>query len=92
MKISLLPSSTATSAAFRIEDEDHTLGNALRHCVLLNPAVDFCGYAIPHPSEAVLHFRIQTDDSTTAEQALHRGLDDLIAMCQVVEDKFSQAL
>lgn len=92
MKISLLPSSTATSAAFRIEEEDHTLGNALRHTILLNPEVDFCGYSIPHPSEAVLHLRIQTTDNTTAEAALKRGLDDLIEMCAVVEDKFSNAI
>ena len=25
-----------------------------------SPDVEFCGYSIPHPSEAVLHLRIQT--------------------------------
>lgn len=25
-----------------------------------SPNVDFCGYSLPHPSEAKMHFRIQT--------------------------------
>ena len=32
-------------------------------CVSLHessPNVEFCGYTIPHPSEAVMHLRIQT--------------------------------
>lgn len=26
----------------------------------LSPAVEFCGYTIPHPSDAKMHLRIQT--------------------------------
>ncbi|RUS18097.1 hypothetical protein BC937DRAFT_89150, partial [Endogone sp. FLAS-F59071] len=43
-----------TSMTFSLKDEDHTLGNALR------PEVDYCGYSIPHPSEAKMNIRIQT--------------------------------
>lgn len=28
--------------------------------IYCSPDVEFCGYSIPHPSEAVLHLRIQT--------------------------------
>jgi hypothetical protein len=29
-------------------------------CFLCSPDVEFCGYSIPHPSEAKLNLRIQT--------------------------------
>ncbi|CAD0087242.1 unnamed protein product, partial [Aureobasidium vineae] len=44
----------------RIRVEDHTLGNALRYIIMKNPDVEFCGYSIPHPSEAKMNLRIQT--------------------------------
>lgn len=56
-----------------------------------NPDVEFCGYSIPHPSEAVMNIRIQTYDNTTAVQALEKGFDDLIDLCDIVDDKFKQA-
>lgn len=53
-----------------------------------NPDVEFCAYAIPHPSEAKMNIRIQTYDTTTATAALAKGLKDLEDLCDVVEDKF----
>ena len=72
--------------------------------------MEFCGYSIPHPSEAKMNVRIQTyglfaqahgkesdeltdaeTDGTTALEALERGLDDLIGLCDVVVDKFTIA-
>lgn len=41
-------------------DEDHTLGNALRHVLMQNKEVDFCGYSVPHPSEPKMNLRLQT--------------------------------
>lgn len=41
-------------------DEDHTLGNALRHVLMENKEVDFCGYSVPHPSEPKMNLRLQT--------------------------------
>lgn len=34
-----------------IKQEDHTLGNAVRHQLLQNPKVRFAGYKKPHPLE-----------------------------------------
>ncbi|KAI9197420.1 DNA-directed RNA polymerase [Polychytrium aggregatum] len=79
-----------TSATFVIRDEDHTLGNALRWMVMKNPAVNYCGYAIPHPSEFKINFRIQTDGSITALDALNQGLDDLVAMAEHISSSFKQ--
>ncbi|GME75927.1 unnamed protein product [Ambrosiozyma monospora] len=90
-KIKLLPGATddGTAASFQIIDEDHTLGNALRYIIMKNPNVEFCGYSIPHPSEAKLNIRIQTYGDITAVQALHQGLDDLVKVCTHIEEEFS---
>ncbi|EDO14322.1 hypothetical protein Kpol_165p2 [Vanderwaltozyma polyspora DSM 70294] len=94
-KIKILPQATSedgTCASFQIMDEDHTLGNALRYIIMKNPEVEFCGYSIPHPSENLLNLRIQTYGSTTAVEALQKGLGDLMDMCDVVEEKFTQRI
>lgn len=66
------------------------MGNALRYAIMKNPAVEFCGYTIPHPSDAKMHLRIQTTDSTTALEALEKGFNDLIDLCDVVTEKFTE--
>ncbi|KAL5334785.1 DNA-directed RNA polymerase [Aspergillus crustosus] len=90
-KIVVLPGATDTAASFQFEGEGHTLGNALRYAIMKNPEVEFCGYTIPHPSEAKMNVRIQTYESTTAVEALEKGLDTLMDLCDVVTDKFTEA-
>lgn len=87
-RVRILPGSSATAASFEFLEEGHTLGNALRYIIMKNPDVEFCAYAIPHPSEAKMNIRIQTYDTTTATAALAKGLKDLEDLCDVVEDKF----
>ncbi|RDL35054.1 RBP11-like subunits of RNA polymerase [Venustampulla echinocandica] len=84
-RIRILPGSLATAASFEFQKEDHTLGNALR------PEVEFCGYSIPHPSEEVMNIRIQTYEGTTAVEALEKGFNDLMDLCDVVAEKFVAA-
>ncbi|ANZ75445.1 BA75_03109T0 [Komagataella pastoris] len=93
-KITLLPgaSEDGTAASFQILDEDHTLGNSLRYIIIKNPEVEYCGYSIPHPSEAKLNIRIQTYGGMTAVEALRKGLDDLVDICDHVEKKFSDVI
>ncbi|KAK4190392.1 putative DNA-directed RNA polymerases I and III subunit RPAC2 [Podospora australis] len=90
-RVKLLPGSTETAASFEFANEGHTLGNALRYVIMKNPEVEFCAYAIPHPSEAKMNVRIQTYEGTTAIQALEKGLADLQDLCDVVNDKFLEA-
>ncbi|CAD0042562.1 unnamed protein product [Aureobasidium pullulans] len=71
----------------RIRVEDHTLGNALRYIIMKNPDVEFCGYSIPHPSEAKMNLRIQT--WVNVYDVLEKGLNDLMDLCDVVVDKFT---
>ncbi|KAL9102906.1 MAG: hypothetical protein Q9163_001998 [Psora crenata] len=86
-----LPGATDTAASFEFENEDHTLGNALRYTIMKNPEVELCGYSIPHPSEAKMNLRIQTYEGTTVYDALEKGFDDLTAICDVVIEKFVAA-
>merc|ERR1712093_97817 len=90
-RIRILPGSSDTAASFEFKKEDHTLGNALRYIIMKNPDVEFCGYSIPHPSEALMNIRIQTYEGTTAVDALDKGLQDLMDLCDVVAAKFCVA-
>ncbi|PYH56897.1 RBP11-like subunits of RNA polymerase [Aspergillus welwitschiae] len=90
-RIVVLPGSSDTAASFQFEGEGHTLGNALRYAIMKNPEVEFCGYTIPHPSETKMNLRIQTYETTTAVEALEKGLDTLMDLCDVVTDKFTTA-
>ncbi|MCJ1302308.1 RNA polymerase subunit AC19 [Hypocenomyce scalaris] len=90
-RIRVLPGASETAASFEFEGEDHTLGNALRYMIMKNPEVEFCGYSIPHPSEAKMNVRIQTYEGTSVYDALEKGLDDLMDLCDVVADKFTLA-
>jgi len=90
-RIRVLSGATETPASFQFDGEDHTLGNALRYIIHKNPDVEFCGYSIPHPSEAKMNLRIQTYDGVSVYTVLEKGLEDLMAMCDVVEQKFTIA-
>ncbi|RDA86724.1 hypothetical protein CP532_4219 [Ophiocordyceps camponoti-leonardi (nom. inval.)] len=87
-RVKILPGSTETGASFEFLDEGHTLGNALRYIIMKNPDVEFCAYAIPHPSEPKMNIRIQTYVEGTAVDALKKGLADLKDVCDVVADEF----
>ncbi|CAA9957972.1 RNA polymerase subunit AC19 [Pyrenophora teres f. teres] len=91
LRIRVLAGASDTAASFQFDDEDHTLGNALRYIIHKNPDVEFCGYSIPHPSEAKMNLRIQTYDGASVYTVLEKGLEDLMAMCDVVEQKFTIA-
>ncbi|KAF2087617.1 DNA-directed RNA polymerase I and III [Saccharata proteae CBS 121410] len=88
-RLRLLPGYEPTAASFEFLNEDHTLGNALRYIIMKNPKVEFCGYSIPHPSEAKMNLRIQTYDDESVFDVLEKGLDDLSDLCDVVVDKFT---
>ncbi|KAI9166877.1 DNA-directed RNA polymerases I and III subunit RPAC2 [Paramyrothecium foliicola] len=86
-RVKILPGSTDTAASFEFVDEGHTMGNALRYIIMKNPDVEFCAYAIPHPSEPKMNIRIQTYRGTAVD-ALKKGLADLQEICDVVADEF----
>lgn len=77
-------------ATFELLDEDHTLGNALRHMIQKNPNVKFCGYALPHPNERKISFQIQTIEGEALD-AFEKGLRDLLDLNRVVRESIERA-
>lgn len=93
-KVEVISQTSNHSATFVLTDEDHTLGNALRYMLMRNPDVSFCGYTVPHPSEAKVHIRVQTDPNTdtTADDAFRESLHSLMAICDHVETTFDASM
>jgi DNA-directed RNA polymerase I and III subunit RPAC2 len=80
------------SRTFAIGNEDHTLGNALRHVLVQNAKVGFAGYSVPHPSDPVVHIRVQANEPTTAVAALQEACETLSKQCDIVLEKLEQRL
>ncbi|KAI1280467.1 DNA-directed RNA polymerases I and III subunit RPAC2 [Halotydeus destructor] len=78
---------------FQFDEEDHTLGNALRHMVLKNPGVKFCGYSIPHPNERKVIMQVQMyHGKGSAIDAITTGFENLVEMCQHIKSTFKTAI
>jgi DNA-directed RNA polymerase I and III subunit RPAC2 len=75
-----------------IKGEDHTLGNVVRYLLLKNKQVEFAGYNIPHPSENVLHLRVQTKQDVDSKQVLVETLETLKIICNSLEEKYKEEL
>ncbi len=91
--------SNGYSRTFCIGDEDHTLGNALRHVMMQNSKVSFAAYSVPHPSEPIVHIRVQTatpssdgETQITAIDALKESCETLIDQCQFMLDKMEECM
>lgn len=83
---------TENSATFIFGNEDHTLGNALRHILIQRNDTDFCGYSVPHPYEPKMHLRLQTTNGLRAMEGLRRGLTDLEESANLLDSHFTAAL
>eukprot|EP00850_Spirogloea_muscicola_P000753 SM000003S10998 [mRNA] locus=s3:247137:247838:+ [translate_table: standard] len=81
----------ADAATFSLADEDHTLGNALRVVLNQDPRVAFCGYSVPHPSEARVNVRVQTTGDP-AQDVFKDALEDLASICDFVRATFEDAV
>jgi DNA-directed RNA polymerases I and III subunit RPAC2 len=81
-----------SARTFCIGNEDHTLGNALRHILMQNRAVSFAGYSVPHPSEPIVQIRVQTSDGSTAASTLKQSCETLVSQCDVALEKLEDIL
>ena len=81
-------SGSESCATFVLGNEDHSLGNALRWMVSKDPRVEFCGYAMPHPSEKKVNLRIQTRNDVSAKLVLRDALRNVTEMCDLMSEKF----
>lgn len=83
-----------TSRTFAIGDEDHTIGNATRHILMQDQRVGFAGYSVPHPSEPVVHIRVQTnkDCGCSAVEAFKDACQTLHSQCDEVLGRLEELL
>lgn len=79
------------SSTFIFGNEDHTFGNPLRHILMQRVETEFCGYSVPHPYEPKLNLRLQTK-AEPAVEVLASGLNDMISVCDMLEQAFNGAL
>lgn len=85
---------------FCLGDEDHTIGNALRHVLMQNDTVGFAGYSVPHPSEPIVQIRIQTvaprgrpiTEAPTALETLKVACQTLSDQCDIVMEQLEELL
>lgn len=69
------------------------MGNLIRHQLLRNPNVHFCGYMHPHPLIHRIDMKIQTRDGTTNPgDVLLEAIDDLTTECGKLQENFDGAL
>ncbi|KAJ6948177.1 DNA-directed RNA polymerases I and III subunit RPAC2 [Populus alba x Populus x berolinensis] len=80
-----------SSATFCFVDEDHTLANSVRFALNQDPRVSFCGYSIPHPSDAKVNIRVQTTGDP-AREVLKDACQNLMVMCQYVRSTLDKAV
>ena len=88
------------SRTFCIGDEDHTIGNSLRHILIQNEQVGFAGYSVPHPSEPVVQIRVQTvppkgrpiEEAPTALETLKVACQTLMDQCDIVMQQLEEKL
>lgn len=100
-KVQIVPGSTENSATFLLNGEDHTLGNALRYVLMRHKQTIFCGYSMPHPSEAVVNIRLQTQKGSSsstdrngdsAMEVFREGAQSLISISNLIGSAFDKAL
>ncbi len=73
---------------FKIEREDHTLGNIIHSQLLKNENVLFCGYKRPHPLEHFIIIRIITTGYISPLKAFDIALKDLYIELSYLGDLF----
>lgn len=76
------------AATFKIQLEDHTLGNLLRMEMLRQSHVQFAGYKVPHPLEHYFLLKVQTSKNSTPVEALKNGINQLITDISSLEAQF----
>ncbi|CDW83457.1 rna polymerase ii core subunit [Stylonychia lemnae] len=84
-----------------IKQEDHSLGNLVRHQLLENPRVKFSGYRKPHPLEEhveikvflsifLIPFQVQTNGEVAPPTAIIQAADQLYKMLQKLNESLLQ--
>ncbi|KAK6009566.1 RNA polymerase Rpb3/Rpb11 dimerization domain protein [Ostertagia ostertagi] len=71
-----------------LREEDHTIGNSLKHILCRMKDVEFAGYNVPHPLEDKILLRIQTKKGVIAGSVLLEALTHLETIFASIREKF----
>lgn len=77
------------AGTFSFMHEDHTMGNLIRMQLHLDKTVVFAGYRIPHPLEARMVVKVQTNGQKTPVQAVEHTLEDLRSEVTSIQAQFN---
>ena len=76
---------------FKINKEDHTIGDLLQTQLLKIQNVVFSGYKKNHPLENYITLKIITNGTITPIEALDRALKDLYIEFSLLEENLDQS-
>ncbi|GMR42351.1 hypothetical protein PMAYCL1PPCAC_12546, partial [Pristionchus mayeri] len=74
-----------------LHEEDHTIGNSLKHILCKMDDVEFAGYNVPHPLEDKILLRLQTKQGVAAAPILLKAFDHLETIFVDIRHKFETA-
>jgi len=73
-------------------DEDHTLGNTLRHYLLQHPNVPLAAYRMTHPLKNEMTVSVVTDNTKSVPEVVNETLDQLVILCEDLQSQLSRQL
>ncbi|CAI2348368.1 unnamed protein product [Caenorhabditis sp. 36 PRJEB53466] len=80
-----------TNLTLIMYEEDHTIGNSIKHILSRMDEVEFCGYNVPHPLEDKILFRVQTKEGFNALEVLMRAFESVEEIFSTIREKFEGA-
>ncbi|KAJ9074048.1 DNA-directed RNA polymerase II core subunit [Entomophthora muscae] len=80
------------SCLYKIEREDHTMGNLLKMELHKDPKVKFVGYKLPHPLQHHVELYIQTEEGHSPNAAFEQAIARLLETIGMVKTRFQLAL
>ncbi|VDD86339.1 unnamed protein product [Enterobius vermicularis] len=80
-----------TNLTVILHEEDHTIGNSLKHILCKMPNIEFCGYNVPHPLEDKIVVRVQTKKNIPAAKVFIEALEHLQTVFSGIRSKFETA-
>ena len=78
------------AALFKVNAEDHTVGNVLRMALLENEKVTFASYQHPHPTENHIVLKIQCKQGTEPTLALAESVNHVQGTLELLQDAFKK--
>ncbi|CAJ0564699.1 unnamed protein product, partial [Mesorhabditis spiculigera] len=90
-KVEIIETPDTTMVTIILHEEDHTMGNSLKHILCSMPDVEFCGYNVPHPLEDKILLRVQTKNGVPARRILVDAFNHLETIFTQIGKMFETA-